>query len=106
MRTFDYRSALRAAIGRVCCQRTCQERTAERAERLRLTDDMLPLMKAVAITPLSTEYLRLAADKHYLSDVVVGGLLGLGGGLLIPRLMRRDIAILPVAGGAAVVGQF
>ncbi len=55
---------------------------------------------------LSTEYLRIAADKHYLSDVVVGGLLGLGGGLLIPRLMRRDIAILPVPGGAAVVGQF
>jgi membrane-associated phospholipid phosphatase len=55
---------------------------------------------------LSTEYLRMAADRHWLSDVVVGGLVGLGSGLLIPRLMRRDFVIAPVPGGAAVVGQF
>ncbi len=55
---------------------------------------------------LSTEYLRIAADRHWLSDVVVGGGVGLAAGLLIPRLMRRDIAITPVPGGAAVVGQF
>jgi membrane-associated phospholipid phosphatase len=55
---------------------------------------------------LSTEYLRMAADRHWLSDVVVGGLVGLGSGLLIPRLMRRDIVIAPIPGGAAVVGQF
>ncbi len=55
---------------------------------------------------LSTEYLRMAADKHYLSDVVVGGLIGLGSGLVVPRLMRRDVRIVPVPGGAAVVGQF
>ena len=55
---------------------------------------------------LSTEYLRMAADRHWMSDVVVGGLVGLGSGLLIPRLMRRDIVIAPVPGGAAVVGQF
>ena len=55
---------------------------------------------------LSTEYFRMAADRHWLTDVVSGGLVGLGAGLLIPRLMRRDIVIAPVPGGAAVVGQF
>lgn len=55
---------------------------------------------------LSTEYLRMAADRHWLSDVVVGGGIGLASGLLIPRLMRRDFVIAPVPGGAAVVGQF
>jgi membrane-associated phospholipid phosphatase len=55
---------------------------------------------------VTTEYLRMAADKHYLSDVIGGGLVGLGTGLLIPRLMRQDIKIAPVPGGAAVVGMF
>jgi membrane-associated phospholipid phosphatase len=55
---------------------------------------------------LSTEYLRVAADKHYLSDVFIGGVVGIGSGLLIPRLMRRDIKIVPVKDGAAVVGEF
>lgn len=55
---------------------------------------------------LSTEYLRIGADKHYLSDVVVGGLVGIGSGLLVPRLMRRDIKIVPIPDGAAVVGTF
>lgn len=55
---------------------------------------------------LSTEYLRMAADRHWLSDVVIGGGVGLASGLLIPRLMRRDFVIAPVPGGAAVVGQF
>jgi membrane-associated phospholipid phosphatase len=55
---------------------------------------------------LSTEYLRMAADRHWLSDVLVGGFVGIGSGLLIPRLMRRDIKITPVANGVAVLGQF
>lgn len=55
---------------------------------------------------VTTEYLRIAADKHYLSDEITGGLIGLAGGVVIPRLMRRDMAITPVPGGAAVVGQF
>ncbi len=55
---------------------------------------------------LTTEYLRMAADKHYLSDVIAGGLIGIGSGLLIPRLMRQDIKIAPIPGGAAVVGMF
>ena len=55
---------------------------------------------------VSTEYLRMAADKHWLSDVLVGGFVGIGAGLLIPSLMRRDVKIVPVPNGAAVVGQF
>jgi membrane-associated phospholipid phosphatase len=55
---------------------------------------------------LSAEYLRMAADKHYLSDVVVGGFVGIGAGLTIPRLMRHDVQIVPVPNGAAVVGMF
>ncbi|MBA3818959.1 MAG: phosphatase PAP2 family protein [Deltaproteobacteria bacterium] len=55
---------------------------------------------------LSTEYLRMAADKHYLSDVLVGGAIGLAGGLLIPRLMRGDIPIVPIQNGVALVTTF
>ena len=55
---------------------------------------------------LSTEYLRVAADRHYLSDVVIGGLVGVGSGLLVPRLMRRDLKIVPAPNGAGVAGVF
>ena len=55
---------------------------------------------------LSVEYLRVAADKHYLSDVFVGGLVGLAAGLLVPRLMSRDIKIVPMPNGVAVAGAF
>ena len=55
---------------------------------------------------LSTEYLRIAADKHYLSDVVTGGLVGLGVGLLVPRLMQRQVKIVPVQNGVGVTGHF
>lgn len=55
---------------------------------------------------LATEYFRVAADRHYVSDVLVGGFVGVGAGLLVPRLMRRELAIVPVANGASVVGQF
>jgi membrane-associated phospholipid phosphatase len=55
---------------------------------------------------LSTEYLRMGADKHYLTDVVAGGLVGVASGLLIPRLMRWDVKLVPIADGAAVAGTF
>ncbi|MBL9018827.1 MAG: phosphatase PAP2 family protein [Myxococcales bacterium] len=54
----------------------------------------------------TTQYLRIAADKHYLSDVLVGGALGIAGGLLIPRLMREDVPIVPIKNGVAWVGAF
>jgi membrane-associated phospholipid phosphatase len=55
---------------------------------------------------LSTEYLRMSADKHYLSDVLVGGLVGVASGLLIPRIMREDLEIVPTSNGLAVAGRF
>lgn len=66
-----------------------------------------PYVWAAGITlSVSTEYLRIAADKHYLSDVVVGGLVGLTAGLLVPRLMQRAVKIVPVKDGLALAGSF
>lgn len=58
------------------------------------------------VLSLSTEYFRISADKHYLTDVVAGGLLGIASGLIVPRLMRRDLKIVPVTNGAALAGTF
>ena len=55
---------------------------------------------------LTTEYLRMGADKHYLSDVVIGGAVGFATGMIVPRMMRDDIKIVPTANGAAVTGTF
>ena len=55
---------------------------------------------------LSTEYLRMGADKHYLSDVVAGGLFGLACGVVLPRLLRHDVQLVPVGNGAALAGRF
>jgi membrane-associated phospholipid phosphatase len=55
---------------------------------------------------LSVEYLRMGADKHYLSDVVVGGAVGVATGLLVPRLMRENFQIVPTRNGVAVAGAF
>jgi len=66
-----------------------------------------PYVWAAGITlSLSIEYLRVAADKHYLSDVFVGGLVGLAAGLLVPQLMQRDIKIVPMTNGVSVVSSF
>ena len=55
---------------------------------------------------LSTEYLRMGADKHYLTDVVAGGAVGFATGMIVPRLMRDDIKIVPISNGVAVAGTF
>jgi hypothetical protein len=55
---------------------------------------------------VTTEYLRMAADKHYFTDVLLGGAMGLAGGLLIPRLMRENVAILPMQNGVAMRLEF
>lgn len=66
-----------------------------------------PYVWAAGITlSLTTEYLRMAADKHWLSDVVTGGLVGIGTGLLVPRLMQRSVKIVPLDNGLAVAGTF
>ncbi len=55
---------------------------------------------------VATAYLRIAADQHYVSDVLVGAVVGAGVGVLVPRLMRRDLQLVPVKDGAAIAGRF
>ena len=61
---------------------------------------------AIAAT---TAYLRMAADRHYFTDVVVGSAMGALGGALIPRLtgsLPPRVAVAPQPGGLALVGRF
>jgi membrane-associated phospholipid phosphatase len=38
-----------------------------------------------------TSYLRIASDTHYLTDVLFGAGLGTALGIVIPRLLHRDV---------------
>ncbi|MBI5544380.1 MAG: phosphatase PAP2 family protein, partial [Deltaproteobacteria bacterium] len=55
--------------------------------------------------PLATfvAYSRLGAQKHYLSDVVVGSLTGAAVGFLIPFLHRSQTATLAASGSQLTV---
>jgi membrane-associated phospholipid phosphatase len=59
---------------------------------------------------VTTGYLRIAADRHYAVDVLVGAAMGSLVGYVWPRLVhsyiRRDITIAPTSNGAAVTLQF
>jgi membrane-associated phospholipid phosphatase len=50
-----------------------------------------------AIIAVGTGYLRLAADKHYLSDVVTGTVIGTAVGFFIPYLFHGPRAAIEVA---------
>jgi hypothetical protein len=71
-----------------------------------------PLVWASGLTlATATGYLRIAGDKHYLSDVVVGAAMGVGFGLLVPRLFHCDVlgpdlALTPTPTGVAIIGSF
>jgi len=68
-----------------------------------------PYIWASGITlSFSVEYLRMAADKHWLSDVLIGGVVGAGAGLLVPASLRsnHEVKIVPVPNGAVVMGEF
>lgn len=56
----------------------------------------------------STAYLRMAGDKHYLTDVLTGSAVGVAAGLTVPLMMKRDrtIEITPTVHGMAVAGVF
>jgi membrane-associated phospholipid phosphatase len=55
----------------------------------------------------TTGYLRIAADKHYTSDVLIGAIMGTAAGSLIPRLFHdHDLTVVPAPGGLAVLGTF
>jgi membrane-associated phospholipid phosphatase len=52
----------------------------------------------------ATGYLRIAADRHYLTDVLSGAVLGTGAGLTVPLLMKREISVVPARDGIALAG--
>lgn len=59
----------------------------------------------------STAILRLAADKHWMTDVLLGSALGLATGILMPTLLHRRIGpiearVTPMANGMALTGRF
>lgn len=59
----------------------------------------------------STAILRLAADKHWMTDVLLGSALGLATGILMPTLLHRRIGpiearVSPMANGMALTGRF
>lgn len=58
----------------------------------------------------TTGYLRIAADKHYLTDVVAGAAAGAAIGLAVPLLLHPHLAsrisVAPTGNGLAVLGQF
>jgi membrane-associated phospholipid phosphatase len=51
----------------------------------------------------TTAYLRIAADKHWLSDVVVGAVVGAGIGFAVPYLLHSAIDDPPRASSAAAL---
>lgn len=55
----------------------------------------------------TTGYLRIAADKHYASDVLTGAVIGSAAGLWLPRLFHdHAIVAMPTPNGVAVTGVF
>jgi membrane-associated phospholipid phosphatase len=54
----------------------------------------------------SAGYLRIAGDKHYLTDVLSGAVLGTAAGLTVPLLMKREVSVVPARDGIALVGAW
>jgi membrane-associated phospholipid phosphatase len=54
----------------------------------------------------ATGYFRIAADRHYSSDVLVGAAVGAACGWLVPRLHEHDLSIVPAPSGVALTGTF
>jgi membrane-associated phospholipid phosphatase len=58
----------------------------------------------------TTGYLRIAADRHYATDVLTGAVTGSIVGYAWPKLvhphLRRDVVVAPTSNGFAVIGQF
>jgi membrane-associated phospholipid phosphatase len=52
-------------------------------------------------------YLRMAADRHYLTDVLGGAALGVTAGLTVPLLMSRsNVQLTPTRTGITVLGAW
>jgi membrane-associated phospholipid phosphatase len=57
---------------------------------------LAPLVWVVGgVIALTTSYLRIAADRHYFTDVSVGAVLGIGIGVAMPLLFHRPIKDAP-----------
>lgn len=59
----------------------------------------------------TTSILRLAADKHWASDILLGSAIGTAAGMLIPTLLHGRIGpitarVTPLSNGLAVSGSF
>lgn len=71
-----------------------------------------PVIWAAGLTlAATTGYLRIAGDKHYFSDVIVGAAAGSLAGYLVPTLLHDDVLgadvnVVPTGNGLAVVGTF
>lgn len=67
-----------------------------------------PYVWAIGMTlATASGYLRIAADRHYLTDVLVGGAIGVTAGLTVPLLMRRtNVETMPTATGIAFSGAW
>ncbi len=66
-----------------------------------------PVIWAAGITlTAATGYLRMAADRHYLSDVFTGAAIGALAGIFIPRLTGSlPVSISPTTNGIVVSGE-
>jgi membrane-associated phospholipid phosphatase len=51
-------------------------------------------------------YLRIAGDRHYVTDVLAGSALGVAAGLTVPLLMKRDLTLVPAGSGVSVAGHW
>ena len=70
-----------------------------------------PWIYAVGFTAAgAVSYLRIAGDKHWMTDVVVGAVVGTGIGFLVPWLHRSSpelgLRVVPFPQGLAVAGKF
>lgn len=59
----------------------------------------------------TTAVLRVAADKHWTSDVLLGSVVGMAVGVLVPRLLHArfgavNLRLAPMGNGLGVMGQF
>jgi len=73
--------------------------------------EIAPVLWTVGLTlAATTGYLRVAADRHYLSDVVVGAAAGSALGFAVPSLLHDHAPlgarVVPIPGGLAVAGTF
>ena len=73
-----------------------------------------PVVWAAGLTlAAASGYLRIAADAHYFSDVVVGAVVGTAVGIAVPVLFHSDVfgkhsslAVTPTSNGFAIAGTF